>query len=364
MVRLLHFADLHLDRAFSGYSFAGCSGARRRQFLRQALEWVVDIAALRRPDLVTVGGDLFENEHVTSDTMAFVMRQLERAACPVLVVSGNHDFSRDSSPYRTLPWPANVTLAVEPRWTRHEVGGAVVWAIGHNGPLLGPQVLDTVRPTRDDPRTQLMLVHAIDLETAPAEPGRLGLRSDAVRALGFDHALVGHIHSGHVGPVISTPGAMVPLHPGEVEGNHGAVWLQSDGRDVRVEALPLDLATYSTVSLDVGGVADSSALEDACRQALKESSTGSQMITVRLFGRRPASLRIDVDGLTAALPGIALGLRVVDATDRALDLAELGREPNARGAALSRLLDDGSEGSLLAAHQLAEAFERDLVVPV
>ena len=112
-MRLLHLADLHLDRAFGGAGFTGCDSGRRRALLRQALEWAIDEAIEGKADAFTIGGDLFELEHVTGDTAAFVIRQLERLECPVLIAAGNHDYANPASPYRTHAWPANVTMALE-----------------------------------------------------------------------------------------------------------------------------------------------------------------------------------------------------------------------------------------------------------
>src|SRR4030088_1467584 len=58
MLRLLHFADLHLDRAFGGQSYVGCDGSQRRTLLRAALQWAVDLALEREADAVTIAGDL------------------------------------------------------------------------------------------------------------------------------------------------------------------------------------------------------------------------------------------------------------------------------------------------------------------
>jgi DNA repair exonuclease SbcCD nuclease subunit len=364
MARILHLSDLHLDRAFSGLAFAGCDGSRRRQLLRQALEWAVDLAVARRPDLVTLGGDLFEQEHVTSDTVAFITRQLARAECPVLLVSGNHDFAGPASPYRTAGWPPNVVLRLDHRLEPLPAGDSTVWAFGYNGPNVPAELLTGFTAPRDG-RIQLLLAHGIDLSISTEEPGRLGLTEDDVRDAGFDHALLGHIHAGHVGERISSPGSPVPLHPGETTGNHGALWVETANREVRVEALTLELATFATVSLDLAGVGDSSALEDALRLRIgQDPSPATALVSVRLHGRRPTTLIVDTDALAGSLAGACLGVNVADTSEPEVDLEELAREPNARGTALRRLLASGSEEALLAARLVVEAFESGVRVPV
>ena len=365
MLRLLHVADLHLDRAFAGQTYSGCDGAARRVMLRSALESVVDIALEGGAHALTIGGDLFENEHVTRDTAAFILRQLGRLACPVVIACGNHDFSTPESPYRTLAWRSNVTLALEPKPTRVEFDEAVIWAAGYAGPTIDPNVLDAFDLPRDDPRKQLLLIHAVDLSTLSPDLrwGGLGIRDDQLRRVGFDHALLGHIHQGRVGDPMSWPGSPVPLDAAEADGNHGALWVEVDTAGVRVEPVVVSPVTFQTIGLDIAGVSDSTELENRLAAELAALSISDSLVTCRLWGTRGPGLEFDPDALAAALQRLARGVRVVDATTAQRDLHDLAHEPNARGAAISRLLADGSATALWAATLVAESFDGELSVP-
>src|SRR3982074_736444 len=109
-LRLLHFADLHLDRSFASERLYGVGAQRRRGDLRAALERIVLRARDAQVDLITCGGDLFEQDHVPRDTAAFVVQTLGGAGLPVLIAPGNADPAVPSSPYRYLRWPDNVTI--------------------------------------------------------------------------------------------------------------------------------------------------------------------------------------------------------------------------------------------------------------
>ena len=157
----------------------------------------------------------------------------------------------------------------------------------------------------------------------------------------------------------------MPLDPAETAGNHGALWVDTDGRSVKLEPIEFGLCRFVTVSFDLTGVGDSSQLEDELRTRVSAVEAADRaLVACRLHGRRAASLRVDAGLLAQQLAGDALGVSVADASDPEIDLTELAREPNARGRALSTLLSSQTPGAPEAAGLLAEAFESDLRLPV
>ncbi|HZU76947.1 MAG TPA: metallophosphoesterase, partial [Dehalococcoidia bacterium] len=90
--RLLHLADLHLDRTFAAL---GCvpEVARRRRFgLREALRAAGREAVARRCDAVTIGGDLYEHERAGVDTERFLIETFASwRPVRVFITPGNHD---------------------------------------------------------------------------------------------------------------------------------------------------------------------------------------------------------------------------------------------------------------------------------
>jgi DNA repair exonuclease SbcCD nuclease subunit len=364
-MRLLHLADLHLDRAFGGLAFTGCDGARRRALLRQALEWAVELAEAERADAVVIVGDLFELEHVTADTIAFITRQLGRLHCPVLVCAGNHDPATAASPYRVAQWPANVVLALEPRPTILDLRDAVLVGLGYTGKDLPASVLTRLPGRGGETRPRLLAVHGVDLDAAGPDFhwGGLGLRVADLDRLGFDGALMGHVHAGAASGRLFWPGTPVPLDPSETAGLHGALWVETEGGAVTARPADPGLLHFQTVRVDVTDVPDSSALSAAVGTAVALLQARTALVTCRLTGRRPPTLAIDAAALSAQWCDAVLGLNIVDASEAEVDLEQLAREPTARGRAIAQLLEDGSEEAVLAARLVAEAFQGAVRVP-
>src|SRR5712691_2003748 len=131
MTRILHFADLHLDRSYAGLAMASSEAAKRRDELRAALRRIVDLARQMDVDAVTVGGDLYEHDRRNPDTANFIADQFRRLAPkPVLIAPGNHDPYMPDSHYRRMEWPDNVHIFA-PSWEPAPISDSVtVWGIG------------------------------------------------------------------------------------------------------------------------------------------------------------------------------------------------------------------------------------------
>ena len=334
--------------------------------MRQALEWAVDLAANEGAGALVIAGDLFEQEHVTADTVAFITRQLGRLKCPVLISSGNHDAASAASPYRAARWPTNVVLALESRPTIVDLGEAVLVGLGYSGKDLSPSVLQRLPPRGTETRPRLLVVHGVDLDSVSSEFkwGGLGLRAADLDRLGFDHALLGHVHAGRSGARLSWPGSPVPLDPGETSGHHGALWVEI--KDGKVLATPVlgNLLRFESLTVEVDDIADSSELSAAVGAEVSLLAGGkTALVSCRLTGRRPKTLAVDEVALSSQWSAAVLGLKVLDATVTEIDLDALAREPTARGSAVARLLEDGSAEALWAARLVAEAFEGDIRVP-
>ena len=113
--RIVHLADLHLDMPFSGLSRGSQVSNARREGLRQALKQTIGLAREFEATALTIGGDLYESDHVSPDTASFLRQQFENASpLKIFIAPGNHDPYTYSSPYANIYLPSNVIIFREP----------------------------------------------------------------------------------------------------------------------------------------------------------------------------------------------------------------------------------------------------------
>src|SRR4029077_14139688 len=98
LMKILHFADLHLDAPF--YWAPRDTARPRRQSLRDTLRRILEIAKAERVDAITCGGDLYEHARRAPDTAELLRRAFaEVHPIRVFLAPGNHDFLGSDSIY-------------------------------------------------------------------------------------------------------------------------------------------------------------------------------------------------------------------------------------------------------------------------
>jgi predicted phosphodiesterase len=332
MTQILHTADVHLDRSFSGLGMSQGIAAGRRQELRDAVRRFVDMALEAKADVVTVAGDLYEHERATLDTGNFLRRQFQRLApAPVLIAPGNHDPYLPGSLYHRVEWPDNVTIFAEPRFTPFSVGcGLTIWGAGHDGPALRQNLLDGFRVSGEG--RHVLLFHGSDANALPAgKAAHCPFFPQEVQASGADFALLGHYHGARLypphAPVLGYPGTPEPLDFSEA-GSHFILRLEIGRPGINAELVPFGEVSYATHYLDVTPMLTS----DQVRESILGLAGAAAITRVVLEGEAHPELDLDLRTLYGACAERFGFLDIVDRTQPGYRLDELAEESTTKGA--------------------------------
>ena len=341
-LRLLHFADLHLDRSFASERLYGVGAQRRREDLRTALQRIVDRARERQVDLITCGGDLFEHDHVTRETAGFVVQTLGAAGIPVLIAPGHADPAVPSSPYRYLRWPENVTIAAHEELRPYRYGSVQVWTAG----FMRPEAPDA--PLRDVVRqelgTHLMLLHGSDMSQLPegVTPYK-PILPNQVEEAGFRHALLGHYHDARTGDWITYPGSPEPLGWNEAGRHCTALVTIDDEGALQVLLEDINQRRFAQETIDITGMSSPDHVRDAV-MALRESKhLEGGVIRATLVGERARSLSLDPKALSMECSDGFAYLEFHDRSRVSHDLDGAAQEFTSRGEMVRKLVDHKGE---------------------
>jgi DNA repair exonuclease SbcCD nuclease subunit len=329
LMRLLLFADLHLDAPFA---WAPIEAARaRRRALRDTLGEICRLAVAERVDALCCAGDLYEQERFTPDTAAFLRDTFAQVhPLPIYLAPGNHDWLGPASLYHQVDWTDNVHVFTADRLVPVTLAdGFTLWGAGHRAPANTPGFLDDFRVDRGG--VNVALFHGSEqgdlrLQGKDKEPHSPFRESQIARA-GLQHALVGHFHTPRDAPLHTYPGNPEPLTFGET-GPRGAVLVTvgGDGAVTR-ERHRVSVSEVADIEVDVSGAAHAQQVRDRVAQRLA-GLAGT--IRVTLSGEVGPDLDLRLDDLAEVAPQLVMVARLGKLTV-GYDLDALADEPTVRG---------------------------------
>jgi DNA repair exonuclease SbcCD nuclease subunit len=320
LVRFLQLSDLHLGRPF-GWLPAERREERRRD-QRRVLERCVAEAIERGVHAILLPGDLFDQEGVDADTLAFAIGSAfaVRGCPPVFIAPGNHDPSTPTSHVwsarrlesRGLRWPEHVHVFGEPRWTSAALPGMEgvrLWGrcfIDHVVSLERPLSPAMLKPVAGDGRgIDVAVFHGSrEGQCPPGQDVTAPFSDEEALRSPFAYLAVGHYHwssrlTASEGPSagvrLAYAGSAAGIDPGEI-GAHGALEVRIEFGYrlpfVETEFVELDRRRVYDVPVDVTGSSSAERVDRRVQKALDDAGVTEQDIaTVRLSGRLGRGVR-------------------------------------------------------------------------
>lgn len=336
-MRILHLADVHLDRPF--VALPPDAAVARRGELMAAFRRCLAAAHEQAVDLVTVGGDLWEEEHVMPDTRASVAYELGSVGLPVLLIAGNHDPLVPGGSYARTSWPGNVTVVDSSDPSRYEFGDIVVWALSWTGHPLSASFLDTFQ-VPDDGRRHLLLLHGTCQGAAwfADENGYCPFTPTQVEQAGFAACLAGHLHAASWSDRVCYPGSLEPLDWSET-GRHCYALVDIEPDRVSVDLVDVNSRRYETRELGCDGAGSSAEVAARLEELVRGLDGDGLCLRMRLTGQVAPDCSLDLRELEQRAAALGPVVVVVeDRTSPAYDLQALASQRTVEGRFVAKLL--------------------------
>ena len=179
---------------------------------------------------VTIGGDLFSQKYLHSETVNFIHQQLSiLSPIRVIISPGENDPFINESPYARLNWPENVDIFYQSKLTSLKLADNIyLW--GASNPLTHDnKFLDHVKL---ESGVNLLLLHV----SFNRNDGATDI--DKLRSAGFRLALLGGEHNGEKWmqgeAFYVVPGSPEPLSMREESGLHQTILIEIDGENLKL----------------------------------------------------------------------------------------------------------------------------------
>lgn len=314
MLKILHTADIHLGKKFSGL---GPRGAAQREQLKATFKKVIATALEEKVAVVLIAGDLFDSNEQPQSNIDLVIEQfnlLGQNGIPVCLVPGTHDPLDSSSIYRKVDFEAgcpNLKLFADENVSFREYPDLDLTVYGkpnlsnrsYASPLKGLE-------RRTSTRFHVAMAHGSFYIPEKAAEDDHVFRLEEIRSAAMDYIALGHWHEVYA--CSEQPPAWYPGPPEWISGQskRGAVLLVgltgSDG--VTVEPGYLGLRDYDEIEIDMSDIPDRPALEARiCRGA------GENLVRrATLKGLRDQGLLVSPDELESGLSERFFHLSITD----------------------------------------------------
>lgn len=258
MTRFLHIADVHLG--IKRYNLPDRTG----DFFRAWYEVIQQHAIQRHVDFVIIAGDFFDRRNVdpqAANHAMLVLRQLNEARIPVIVIEGNHDQHEATTRHSWLrsfsQW--RYIKLLEPVWGEGgahmqawndddatgsyiDIAGARIFGSNWYGstvsttlPLLG----EAARQNRRADATNIMLLHS-DVEGQLNRPVQHAVSTSKLLTMrdAVDYLALGHTHKHfEIDGWAFNPGSLEACSVEEADVERGAILVEADGPSLNSEFL-------------------------------------------------------------------------------------------------------------------------------
>ena len=258
-MKIVHFADLHLDAQFAWTGAGGDVARRGRRGLRDALGRIAALVREVGADALFCGGDLYETDRVAPDTAEFLRATFaELDPVRVFLAPGNHDWYGPQSLYALVEWSPNVHVFSEPRLRPVRLQpDLTLWGGAQCGPANTGNFVEGFRAV--GPGAHIALFHGSESSWLSAQGDdkqpHAPFDASQIEAAGIDHAFLGHYHRPRHAPRHTYPGNPEPLAFGE-DGERGAVIATINAKGgVHRERRRVATRRVYDVALDITGCA-------------------------------------------------------------------------------------------------------------
>jgi DNA repair exonuclease SbcCD nuclease subunit len=298
---------------------------------------------------VTIGGDLYEAEHVSPDTVEF-LRKLFADVAPIqiFISPGNHDPFLRSSPYAYADWSDNVHVFREPQLFPVKLNDELtLWGAAHDSPSFTTDLLERFR--LPNAGQAVLLLHATDRSLALGQYKGIycPLSEQQVRAAGFGLALLGHIHHQRLtpasSPILCYPGSPEPLGFDEETG-HSIVLAEWTGSEWRIDFRDISRWVYRTIGVDVTGFSSREDVISQIEQLWGERSESKHYLARIILGGQPdASFDFNDAALRESLRDFVEDVTIIDNTSLPFDLITLSGESTVVGTFVRHMVQQLEE---------------------
>ena len=358
-MKLVHTADVHIDRCYAGAGFPPSLGNRLRKAVRDSFHAVIERAGAWPADALLIAGDLFDRDRITRETISFLQGEFASIGhVPVFIAPGSADPCTPASPYAVEDWPKNVTIFRTPEWQSVALqdGQVRVHGFGFDKAVITKSPFGTLKLEQSPDVTHVAVGYGCEKQHQPVgQPAWAPFDAADAAPEGLTYFALGQFHKmtaveGSFAAKLFYSGA--PQGHGFREaGPRHFLEVEIAGGEVRVSPVESSRLQFAMPTLTCDQFSEADDVVSAVRSAT--AAAGSpQVVRVTLTGLCLPTVQAELGSIQDALAPEYEYLELIDKTEPAEDYLELAREATSLGSFIQTLNQEIADATDEAKRQL------------
>lgn len=342
MVKIMHIADVHLDRKTEGLTSE--KSLLRRAEYKETFEKAIDTAKKENVKIILICGDLFDSCQTEEQTIEFVRRVFAKVPeIHIFISPGNHD-PLSAGIYKKLCENLSENVKIFGSTAECVYLDSIntrVYGMGFASEYQKDCLLQNFRVQNDD-TVNLICIHG-DLKSQseynPVSPSDIADTGADYVALGHTHTFLGIQKSGKTHYAYS--GALEPGGFDET-GEKGVIMGDVGKSGVDLKFVPLQKRMYNVLEIDIS---DCEIFEDIAEKVRKSLANPNGFYKIVLTGEKKAEIKIDRNTLSSLFSDDVFYIKVKDNSKKLSDLDAICGEYTLKGACARRIAELSKDGN-------------------
>ena len=326
-MKFVHIADMHFDSPFVNLSDRDSMGELRRLEQRKVFKNIIEYIKNNNVQYLFISGDLYEHKYIKQSTIEYINKLFKEIPdTKIYITPGNHDPYLKNSYYAKFNWNENVKIFTD-RIEKIENEDANIYGYGFTDFYCENSSIENIEIENND-KLNILVIHGA-LDSSNVEDREYNpMKKNILKSKGFDYIALGHIHkldyNSEENQSIVYPGSTVSLGFDEL-GQHGMIVGDFEGKNLRLEFVPLDEKEYKIINLDI---TDINSKEELVEKMMELDIKENEYVEIKLKGSR--NFEINTYELLKLILNNKI-IKIKDETKIAYDLEKLSNETSLRG---------------------------------
>ncbi len=339
MIKLIHFADLHLNAPLT--SRVGWDTANKlRESKFKVIDRIISLANERQVDMILIAGDLFDRRFTDEKTFRFLEDRFARTEARIFIVCGNHDcFSRTLKERFT----ANNIHIFDTRMEQISLPelNCDVYGRSFGTETVRESMLTGFR-VEDETLLNLMVLHGDLQSQSDYNP----IRTEDIENSGLDFLALGHIHNEkrmmRAGRTYYGYAGIPQSHSFKDSGEPSVHYIELSEQEFHAEQIDVSEFRFDQVKVSVEACRTMYDIRQVVLQATEASEREKTLFEVTLEGELPEDFRLDTRALEESLSDSFLHIEIKNTTHLGVNIDLLKQERTLRGEFVRLVLQDDS----------------------